>query len=119
MGNGDSAEPSADSGVPPADVEGYLEVLAHRPALEAALNWYRAAGASGLRAADTPPITVPTLYLWGNEDASVGRAAAAGTAAYVAAPYRFIEIEGGGHFLTDDGASDNVTTALLDHLGTH
>ncbi len=106
----------ASSGVPDTDIDGYLEVLAHRPALDAALNWYRAATGAGLRAADTPPVRVPTLYLWGSEDASVGRIAAEGTAAHVIAPYRFVEIEAGGHFLTDDGATDEVTAAMLAHL---
>ncbi len=85
-------------------------------ALDAALNWYRAAPGSGLRAADTPPVTVPTCYIWGTEDASVGRAAAEGTAGHVTGPYRLVEIEGGGHFLTGDGSNAMVTDALLDHL---
>lgn len=106
----------ASSGVPDADIDGYLEVLADRAALDAALHWYRAATGGGLRAADTPVVEVPTLYLWGNDDASVGRTAAEATAAHVSAPYRFVEIEGGGHFLTDDGASDTVTDTMLDHL---
>ena len=106
----------ARSGVPSEDIEGYLEVLGDRPALEAALNWYRAASGAGLRAADTPTVTVPTCYLWGTEDASVGRAAAEGTADHVTGPYRFVEIPGGGHFLTDDGFNDAVTESLLDQV---
>jgi pimeloyl-ACP methyl ester carboxylesterase len=59
---------------------------------------------------------VPTLYLWGTEDQSVGRAAAELTEMYVAGSYHFVELEGGGHFLTDDGRSRDVTDALLEHL---
>ncbi len=106
----------AGSGVPAEDVDGYLEVLGERDALDAALNWYRAASGSGLRAADTPPVTIPTCYIWGTEDASVGRAAAEGTASHVTGPYRLVEIDGGGHFLTDDGSNAMVTDSLLDHL---
>lgn len=107
------------SGVPPADVDQYLTVLGDRDALDAALNWYRAATGAGLRAADTPSVDVATLYLWGTEDQSVGRIAAEATAAHVTGPYELVEIEGAGHFLTDDGASDIVTAALLQHLQAH
>ena len=44
-----------------------------KDALEAAVNWYRAGatpGASSL-AIDVPPVAVPTLYLWGDADATV------------------------------------------------
>jgi len=104
------------SGVPDADVDAYLSVLGEHDALEAAVNWYRAAPSTGLRAADTPPIEVPTLYVWGTEDQSVGRAAAELTERFVAGSYHFVELTGGGHFLTDDGRSEAVTSALLDHL---
>lgn len=106
----------AGSDVPAHDIDGYLEVLGERPALDAALNWYRAASGPGLRAADTPAVTVPTCYLWGTEDASVGRAAAEGTARHVTGRYRLVEIAGGGHFLTDDGSNSVVTASLLEHL---
>ncbi|MGB5757356.1 MAG: alpha/beta hydrolase [Acidimicrobiales bacterium] len=106
----------AGSGVPDEDIDGYLEVLGERPALDAALNWYRAASGAGLRAADTPAVTIPTCYIWGTEDASVGRAAAEATAEHVTGPYRLVEVAGGGHFLTDDGSNSVVTEALLDHL---
>ncbi len=108
----------ARSGVPEVDIDGYLDVLGERPALDAALNWYRAASGSGLRAADTPDVTVPTCYIWGTEDASVGRAAAEATAHHVTGRYRLVEIPGGGHFLTDDGSNAIVTASLLDHLAS-
>ena len=104
------------SGVPDTDVDHYLEVLGDRAALDAALNWYRAASGAGLRAADTPAVSVPTCYLWGTDDASVGRAAAEATADHVTGPYRLVEVAGGGHFLTDDGSNATVTEALLDHV---
>lgn len=103
----------SDNGVDDAAVAQYVSVLAEPAAMEAALTWYRVAGA--LIELDAEAIGVPTLYLWGDEDTSVGRAAAEGTGQYVAAPYRFVEIPGGGHFLTDDHP-DEVTAALLAHL---
>ncbi len=104
------------SGVPDGDVAAYLSVLDDPAALEAAVNWYRGTPSTGLRAADTPVIEVPTLYIWGTGDQSVGRAAAELTEQFVAGAYHFVELEGGGHFLTDDGHSQAVSEALLEHL---
>ncbi len=107
----------ARAGVPPADVDAYASGFAERAAMDAAINWYRAAAlTNGLQMADCPAVTVPTLYLWGTADQSVGRTAAELTAQYVDAPYRFVEIAGAGHFLTDDGAADRVVAELVTHL---
>jgi pimeloyl-ACP methyl ester carboxylesterase len=108
----------ADQGVPPAAIDAYLERLGDAPTLEAALNWYRAAAKAGpgLAARDIPAVTVPTLYLWGSADATVGRIAAEATAAQVTGPYRFEIIAGAGHFLTDD-AGPAVVSAVLRFLG--
>jgi pimeloyl-ACP methyl ester carboxylesterase len=110
-----------DQGVPAGVATAYLERLGSEAALDAALNWYRAAatgGSSGLAARDVPPVTVPTLYLWGSRDATVGRIAAERTAEHVTGPYAFEVIEGAGHFLTDD-AGEQVIAALLAFLARH
>jgi pimeloyl-ACP methyl ester carboxylesterase len=106
-----------DQRVPAADIDAYLSVLEDPDTLEAAVNWYRAAasGDSGLAAADVPRITVPTLYVWGDADASVGEAAARGTADFVTGPYRFEVLPGVGHFVTDQ-AGDRVNELLLEFL---
>jgi pimeloyl-ACP methyl ester carboxylesterase len=107
----------AQQGVPPADVDAYVAALSTREALDAALNGYRAArdSAPELRARAVPPIAVPTLYVWGEQDATVGRPAAEATAQHVTAPYSFITVPHAGHFLTDQ-AAPAVTAALLAHL---
>lgn len=104
-----------DQGVPRDDLDAYWATLGQREALDAAINWYRAAGGSGLRAGDTPDATVPTLFVWGDADASVGRAAAEGTARHVRGPYRFVELAGVGHFVTDQ-APEVFPPLLLEHL---
>ena len=107
----------ARSGVPPADAEAYLATLGSRDALDAAVNWYRAVGRSGLQAPEVPAVTVPTLYVWGNNDQTVGRMAAEGTAEYVEAAYEFVEVPGVGHFVTDE--APEVFPPLLDaHLAS-
>jgi len=99
-------------GVPAADVEVYCRQLMEPGAIEGAMNWYRA---TGLGTADVPPVTVRTLYVWGTEDATVGRRAAALTMEYVTAPYRFVEIDGAGHFSVDQ-YPERVSGLLLEHI---
>lgn len=106
-----------DQGVAEIDVNAYLGVLRDKPALEGALNWYRAAASkeSALADPDAATVTVPTLYIWGDADATVGRIAAEATADHVSGPYRFEVLAGVGHFVTDQ-AGGQVTELLLDFL---
>jgi pimeloyl-ACP methyl ester carboxylesterase len=109
----------SSQGVADVDIAAYLEVLGQPDALDAALNWYRAAAeaarGSGLAASDVPAVQVPTLYLWGEDDATVGEAAARGTASHVTGRYHFEVLPGVGHFVTDQ-AGERVTESLLSHL---
>jgi len=109
-----------DQGVPDADADAYVVPLSSHDAIDAALNWYRAAfgGASALAGATVPPVRVPTLFLWGDADATVGRPAAEATREFVASAYRFVVVPGAGHFLTDQ-APAAVTKELLAHLASH
>ena len=100
-------------GVRERSIADYYSVLGTRPALESALAWYRAAGA--LTGTEVGTIAVPTLYLWGDADATVGPSAARWTAEHVKGPYRFEILPGVGHFVTDQ-APAAVTRLLLEHL---
>lgn len=102
-------------GVPAAQTEKHLSVLGTAPALEAALAWYRARGTVHR---PIPAIRVPTLFLWGDADDTVGRMAAAGTAQFVEAPYRFEVLPGIGHYAPDQ-VPQQVTALLLGHLAGH
>ena len=106
----------ANHGVGEPSIADYYSVLGTRPALEAALAWYRAAGA--LTGTEVGLITVPTLYIWGDADATVGPSAARWTAEHVEGPYRFEVLRGVGHFATDQAPAD-VTRLLLEHLAAH
>ena len=105
----------AANGMPEAAIAEHLTVLGNKEAMEAAIAWYRARG--GIR---TPlgPTRVPTLYIWGDSDETVGRAAAEGTIDFVAAPYRFAELPGVAHFAAEQ-APDRVNELMLDHLHEH
>jgi pimeloyl-ACP methyl ester carboxylesterase len=102
-------------GVPAEDVDAYLGPLLEHAALDAAINWYRAMGRSTIRARDIPAVTMPTLYVWGTRDATVGRLAAAATKDFVHARYRFVELEDVGHFVTDQ-VPDAFPPLLIEHL---
>jgi pimeloyl-ACP methyl ester carboxylesterase len=105
------------AGVPSPDVEAYLTVLGDRAALDAAMKWYRAAAqAGGLRAAETPAVASSVCYVWGSADQTVGRRAAELTAEHVTGPYRFVEVDGAGHFLTDDHGAAVAQREIMDHV---
>ncbi len=101
-------------GVPDADIDAYLERLGNLEALDAAINWYRAprVASGALAPPDVPAVTVATMYLWGDQDATVGRMAAEATVSFVSAPYRFEVLPGVGHFITDQ-ASERVNELML------
>jgi pimeloyl-ACP methyl ester carboxylesterase len=105
-------ERHAANGVPAAATAQHLTVIGSPPAMEGALAWYRARGA--IRA-PLGPIRVPTLYIWGDADDTVGRVAAEGTQDFVAAPYRFAVLPGGGHFVAEQ-MPEQVSELLLGHI---
>jgi pimeloyl-ACP methyl ester carboxylesterase len=105
--------PLAEQGVSLASIADYVSVLGEPAALEAALAWYRAAGS--LTQVEVGPVPVPTLYVWGDRDATVGPSAARFTADFVTGPFRFEVLPGVGHFVTDE-APEAATRLLLSHL---
>ena len=80
----------AEAGVPASSIDDYISVLGNPQAMDAALAWYRAAGL--LAEMTIGAVAVPTLYVWGENDASVGRAAAQWTAEYVSGSYQFVPL---------------------------
>jgi pimeloyl-ACP methyl ester carboxylesterase len=104
----------ARNGVPEAAIALYLSVIGNPPAMGAALAWYRARG----ERQPVGPTKVPTLFIWGDADDTVGRAAAEGTGELIAADYHFAALPGVGHYAADQ-VPQQVTALLLDHLGRH
>jgi pimeloyl-ACP methyl ester carboxylesterase len=103
------------NGVPREAIERHLAVLGNKDAMEAALAWYRARGAVR---GPLGPIRVPTLYIWGDADDTVGHFAAEGTRDFIAAPYQFEVLPGVGHFAADQ-APERVSELLLAHVEAH
>ena len=103
------------NGVPIEATERHIAVIGNEAAMSGALAWYRARGTHHKPVGIT---TAPTLYIWGDADDTVGRAAAEGTAEFVSAPYRFVPLPGGGHFVQEQ-FPDEVNALLLDHVAKH
>jgi pimeloyl-ACP methyl ester carboxylesterase len=99
-------------GVGNANLGAHFQTLSEPGALEAAINWYRA---NNIASGEIPAVSVPTLYIWGTADASVGRRAAELTGQFVSGPYRFVAVDGGGHFIVDQ-FPDRVAQLMIEHL---
>jgi pimeloyl-ACP methyl ester carboxylesterase len=98
-----------------AAIEEHASILGTPEAMEAALAWYRSnKGLSG----DFGTIKVPTLYVWGDADATVGPDAAKGTGEFVSAAYAMEVLPGVGHFVMDQAAA-KATELLLAHVKKH
>jgi pimeloyl-ACP methyl ester carboxylesterase len=100
--------------VPCEAIEKHLSVIGNPPAMESAHAWYRAHG----ERAPIGPTRVPTLFIWGEADDTVGRIAAEGTAEFICADYRFAPLPGVGHYAADQQPA-LVNELLLDHLMSH
>lgn len=102
----------AGAGVSKSSADLNLQVLGSLPAIESALAWYRA----NTLASNLGHITVPTLYIWGDKDATVSAEAARGTKDFVKGEFRFVALEGVGHFVMDD-AAERATELMIEHFG--
>jgi pimeloyl-ACP methyl ester carboxylesterase len=98
-----------------AAIEDHVSILGNPAAIEAALAWYRAN--KGL-AGDFGTIKVPTLYVWGDADATVGPDAAHGTGEFVSAAYAMEVLPKVGHFVMDQ-APAKATELMLAHMKKH
>jgi pimeloyl-ACP methyl ester carboxylesterase len=112
------------AGLPDDHVAEYVEVLGTPEAMRGVLDWYRAGalnrerGRPNAMSADFPDITIPTLYVWSDQDPAIGPAGAHATADHVTGPYRFVALEGVGHWIPEQ-AADDFNRELLTHLATH
>lgn len=99
--------------VPPERAAGYVEHLSQPGALTAALNWYRAMHAD---LASLPPVTVPTTYVWSDDDMAIGRAPAEQCGDFVDADYTFVELKGVTHWIPEE-APEALAAAIIERVG--
>lgn len=112
------------AGLPEAHVDEYVEVLGTPDAMRGVLDWYRAGGLPKQPGVprgmdpDFPAIEIPTLFVWSDQDPAIGPEGAYATERHVTGPYRFVVLEGIGHWIPET-AADRFNEELLAHLATH
>ncbi|MDG4825481.1 alpha/beta fold hydrolase [Asanoa sp. WMMD1127] len=99
------------AGLDSPHAERYAARLADPDAVRGPLAWYRAIGLNP----STGPVDVPTLFMWGDGDRYVTRAAARRCGRYVRAPYEFHVLKGASHWLPEQ-APGQVSGLLLPWL---
>ena len=90
-----------------------MAVLDQPGAMTAAINWYRAVPFTP--PSRQVPVTVPTLYVYGERDFALGSKAADRTGRYVTGPYRYERLRA-SHWMPEE-VPDVVTRLLLEHIG--
>lgn len=98
--------------VPAEHVDAYAATLSEEGALTAALNWYRAMRADLV---ELGPVTVPTTYVWSDQDLALGRAAAELCRQHVSGAYDFVELTGVSHWVPEQ-AAESLAAAILSRL---
>jgi pimeloyl-ACP methyl ester carboxylesterase len=93
-----------------------VKAMTQPGALTAALNWYRAMFLSNPTRA-VGKISVPTMYVWSDQDIALAEKPARDTARYVSGDYRF-EILHGSHWIPDE-QPDKAADLLLEWFEAH
>lgn len=101
------------SGLDHATAQRFAARAAKPAAMTGPLNWYRALPLDGRRLPG--PVSVPTLFVWGDRERFVTRRAAEACAQWVRGPYRFVPLAGRTHWLPTT-AADELAPLLCDHL---
>lgn len=104
-------------------IERYIGAIAKPRALTSGINYYRAnaskkflLGALGRQKDLFPPVTAPTLLIWGEDDPYLCRELTEGVqAAYVQAPYELCLIPHCGHWVQQE-KPEQVNRAMLEFL---
>ncbi len=105
-------------GMPAVHSQRYADRLSDRNARSCALGWYRVLPREVARPSVAwSRVEVPTLYVWGDKDPALNRAAATATAGFVSGDYRFEEIRA-GHWIPETRPV-LLSALLLEHLQRH
>ena len=100
-----------------ADRDARLMAADGGAALTAAIAWYRAM-LLGRPSEYTKHTTVPTMFLWGDQDRFCKPAGALACGDYVDAPYRFERFDGASHWLPEE-QTDVVSKLLLEQFAAY
>ncbi len=99
--------------VPSDQAASYVAHLSQPGALTSALNWYRAMHAD---LSSLPSVTVPTTYVWSDDDMAIGRVPAEQCGEFVDADYQFVELNGISHWIPEQ-APEALAAAIIARVG--
>jgi len=89
------------------------DFASNRDRIKGGLAYYRALPLTNPRS--LTKVTVPTTYIWSDDDIALGRAGAELCGDYVTADYRFEIIEGASHWLPDE-EPERVANLILERI---
>lgn len=106
----------AKMGMTPEMIARYRTEMVTAGAIRGGLGWYRALPFAAPGEA-TARVTVPTTFVWSDDDAALGRGGAERSGDYVDADYRFVELNGVSHWIPDERPvelADAIVQRVLD-----
>jgi len=89
----------AGSGMSDEETDKYVRPMLAPGALRAALSWYTANTSGPFK--PYPAVSVPTTFIWGEDDLALGRQQAEACGAYVTGDYRYVPLEKVSHWVPD------------------
>lgn len=100
-------------------VSEYVAAFSEGETMQTALWWYNAnVGARDITPPTLGSISVPTLFVWSDDDAVICRDTAERTQQFVDGPYEFVVLEGVDHWIPER-APDEINNLLLEHFRRH
>jgi len=111
------------AGLPDDHIAEYVDALGSVEAMRGVLDVYRNNDLIAEPGSDgvfdrLPPIEIPTLFIWSDQDPAIAASGAYATGDHIAAPYRFVALEGLDHWIQEK-APARVNDELLAHLECH
>jgi pimeloyl-ACP methyl ester carboxylesterase len=98
----------------PIEIKDYLSVFRTFEGRKAILNWYRANRKLPITFGD---VSLPTCFIWGNEDIAVARAGVEATKQFMTGEYSLVELRA-GHTLVQE-QFECIKCKVLDHIKQH
>ena len=102
------------------EINDYTQILKQKGALTAAVNYYRAnfkLKKLAKKRRILGDIHVPTLFIWGKYDTSVGSSSAKNCSAYIKADYQFLELKT-DHWIIQKKYKE-AKNSILEHLNSN
>jgi pimeloyl-ACP methyl ester carboxylesterase len=103
-------------------IQDYLEIFRKPESCTATINWYRAMLL--IKPCEKNPkisfggVNIPTCFIWGNNDFALCKAGVEKSHSYMRGYYKFVELEGAGHWLIENNEEDCIRE-IMEHIEKH